>query len=120
MCGAGEPHSVPQVGLERQGLVVHLCGDIPVNTGLQGSRMFRNRDVFLAAAREIGSDARISSQSDFKSAAIISMMPKAWVRRHRCVFDDLGDLRDIHIDDIATLGLVGGLVPYPELMTVPQ
>ena len=33
--------------------------------------------AFLAAAREIGSDARISSQSDFKSAAIISMMPKA-------------------------------------------
>jgi hypothetical protein len=28
--------------------------------------------VFLAAAREIGSDARISTQSDFKSAAIIS------------------------------------------------
>ena len=29
------------------------------------------------------------------------------------VFDDLGDLRDIHIDDLATLGLVGGVVPYP-------
>src|SRR5262245_59794382 len=41
--------------------------------------IFRSREdldhVFLAAAREIGSEARISSQSDFKSAAIISIRP---------------------------------------------
>jgi hypothetical protein len=33
--------------------------------------------------------------------------------RRRRVFDDLGDLRDIDIDDLVTLGLVGGVVPYP-------
>ena len=77
----------------------------------QGVR--RNRSyAIVARAPHRGRRMRASPPRQTSNLRrFLSMMAKAC--SVVAVFDDLGDLRDVHIDDLATLGLVGGVVPYP-------